>query len=294
MKRIILQLFQWKLKDIQEHLREIKENGYNYIQLSPLQPTKDGGLEWWKLYQPIAFTIGNPQIGTKKELIELCKEAHKYGIKVISDVVVNHVASKDDNPLEPHEKVDKNLLKPEFFKEKKIITNWEDRNEVIRLSNGLPCLDLSNHKLQDIIIDFLNELIDCGVDGFRVDSAKSIALPCEGSDFWQRVFTNLKSEVFVYAEVIFTTTKIIDEYNKYVNVTTACKATDTSKIISYVENHDSFLDDIIGYTRTLSDHQIVCEWRNLVTNYDNVLFYARPFNDTWKSSEMRYINKEIA
>ena len=57
---------------------------------------------------------------------------------------------------------------------------------------GLPGLDLSNYDLQGIIIDYLNELIDCGVNGFRFDAAKSIALPYEGCVFWPRVIYLLK------------------------------------------------------------------------------------------------------
>ena len=292
MKKLILQLFQWKLSDIINHLEEIKDKGYNFIQISPIQPTKDAGFEWWKLYQPLGFSIGNTQIGNKKELIVLCKKANELDIKIIVDVVVNHVASDEKNSLLPHKLVDKKLTRrKDFWKEKKFISNWENRNEVITLSNGLPCLRLDNHDLQDIIIDFLNELVDCGVGGFRIDSAKSIALPCEGSDFWERVISGIKDKtLFNYAEVIFTPTHTIDEYNKYINVTTSCHASDKSKIVGYVENHDTFLDSIIGYTRDMSNRQIANEWRILVTNFDNCLYYARPYDYGWASDDIKYAN----
>ena len=45
---------------------------FDAIQISPIQGTKDSGIEWWKLYQPINLKIGNEQIGSKKDLIN-CK-----------------------------------------------------------------------------------------------------------------------------------------------------------------------------------------------------------------------------
>ena len=48
----ILHMFQWELGSI-----------------IPIQGTKDSGMEWWKLYQPINLKIGNEQIGSKKDLI---------------------------------------------------------------------------------------------------------------------------------------------------------------------------------------------------------------------------------
>ena len=290
MKRIILQLFQWKLSDIISHLKEIEGAGYNFIQISPIQPTKDNGYEWWKLYQPLDFSIGNSQIGTREDLIELCEKAKKCGLGIICDVVVSHMATKNDNPLEPNEKVNKTLLvRNDFWKEKKLISNWENRKEVITLSNGMPCLDLKNHDLQDIIINFLNELVDCGVSGFRFDSAKSIALPSEGSDFWVRVPNSIKNkDIFMYAEVIFSNKELIDEYNKYIDVATTSPSSDNSKIVSYVENHDTFLE--FGFTKDMNIYDISNEWRKLSNIYNNLLFYARPFSDDWKNDCIKNIN----
>ena len=76
----ILSLFDCPLKDIKKLLPIIKSQGFNAVQVSPLQKTKDDeSKEWWILYQPIGFDIGN-KIGSKSELYDLCIEAKKYGI----------------------------------------------------------------------------------------------------------------------------------------------------------------------------------------------------------------------
>ena len=92
MCRNILHLFQWKLADIEKNLLTIKQQGFNSILISPVQPFKNE-LEnnWYWCYQPLSFSIGN-KYGTKEELKKLCDVSHKLGIEVYIDVVVTHVA----------------------------------------------------------------------------------------------------------------------------------------------------------------------------------------------------------
>ena len=114
MCRNILHLFQWKLADIEKNLSTIKQQGFNSILISPVQPFKNE-LEnnWYWCYQPLSFSIGN-KFGTKEELKNLCDTSHKLGIEVYIDVVVTHVASTDDNNLLPHKDVSKKLLSNQF------------------------------------------------------------------------------------------------------------------------------------------------------------------------------------
>ena len=69
----------------------IAEAGFTTSQTSPAQPGSGTGTWWW-LQQPLGFYIGTSELGTKAEWESLCKEAENYGIKVIVDVVANHLA----------------------------------------------------------------------------------------------------------------------------------------------------------------------------------------------------------
>lgn len=292
----ILHLFNWKLQDITKEVKEIHEQGFDAVQIGPVQPTKECGY-WWALYQPLGFEIGN-KLGTKEDLEELTNEAHKYKVKVIVDVVCNHTANKGGgiDSLTPSDEVAADLLENNYYwKEKRNINNWQNRWEVTNLCMGLPGLRTDNYDLQDKIIDFLNKLIDCGADGFRFDAAKNIALPSENNcNFWIRVLGELKKkDLFNYAEVIFTPKNLIDEYCKYINVLTDSIGSDKSKLVTFVESHDSYLDDTIGYTRNMTDDMLTNEYRILCKNYPNTLFYARPFNNLWKSKEIKEINKGV-
>ena len=202
----ILSLFDCPLKDVKRLLPIISRQGFNTVQVSPLQRTKtDDKNEWWLLYQPLGFDIGN-KIGTKEELYDLCQEANKYGINIVVDAVINHVANKSEEEyLEPHPDTDRELLENrDCFKEKKQITNWDDRNQVINYCLGLPGLNPNNPIVQRKIIDMLNEYVDLGVNGFRFDAAKSIALPEEGCNFFPTITYSLKRWLpIIYGEVLF-------------------------------------------------------------------------------------------
>ena len=51
-----------------------------------------GNGKWYYHYQPLDWTIGNYQMGTRDEFIAMCAEAKKYGVRVIVDVLPNHTA----------------------------------------------------------------------------------------------------------------------------------------------------------------------------------------------------------
>lgn len=281
----IIHLFNYKLEDI--NVSKVKEQGFEAIQISPIQPCKEGE-EWWKLYQPFDFAIGN-KLGNKKDLINLCSRAAKEGIKIIADVVLNHVAGVESGEIEPHEKVNKRLLKEGYLKDKHCIYNWENRWEVTHNSVGLPTLNTYNLDIQLMTIDFLNELIHCGVGGFRFDSAKNIALPEENCSFWVNVLNGLKEKnLFNYAEVINSTTQLIEAYQKHINVLTDGYSWDKEKLIVFPFSHDTDLE--FGYTKNMSDSMCIEEYKVLAGLFPHTIFYARQFNLCWENEEIKKIN----
>ena len=297
----MLHLFQWNIKDIINVLNEVKEQGFTAILITSIQPFKNENEidKWYWIYQPLALKISN-RFGTKEDLIELCSKANKIGLKVYVDIVVTHMASAN-NPMKLHEDVDKELATNEnFWKERKQIKDWEweDRWKVTNLCHGMPCTRTDNFDYQDLVISFMNELIDCGVRGFRIDSGKSISLPEEdGNMFFDRVIDNLKhrENIDVFAEVIFVNKELADLYTKHINILTNSFVSDKTKAIVYIESHDSFLDKKIGVTRHMNNESLVNEYEVLFkAGFLNTMFYARPFDNTWKSTRIREINKRCS
>ena len=276
-------MFQWRLESIIPMIPTVKEQGFDAIQISPIQGTKDSGMEWWKLYQPTNFKIGNTQIGTKEQLRELCAVASQYEIKIIVDVVLRHVAGDPQNPLAPHKDVDPELL-PYLCKEQIPCNNYEDRWQCTHRCTGMPMFDYNNPNYRVKVIDFLNELLDCGVWGFRLDQLKHYALPQEGSDF----LTCLQPYNF-YGECFFCDQWVLDAYSKYMKVLTDGRPSNISRLVAKFETHDDFLE--FKATNRMTDHMRLVEWDVLVNHcgYDS-LYYARPFEDLWMSREMKEIN----
>ena len=275
-------MFQWGLGSIIPMIPTVKEQGFDAIQISPIQGTTYG-TEWWRLYQPINLKIGNTQIGTKEQLKELCAVANQYGIKIIVDVVLRHVAGDPQSPLTPHKDVDPELL-PYLCKEQIPCNNYEDRWQCTHRCTGMPMLDYNNPNYVAKVIDFLNELLDCGVWGFRLDQLKHYALPQEGSDF----LTYLQPYNF-YGECFFCDQWVLDEYSKYMKVLTDGRPSNINRLVAKFETHDDFLE--FKATNRMTDHMRLVEWDVLVNHcgYDS-LYYARPFEDLWMSREMKEIN----
>lgn len=275
-------MFQWGLGSIIPMIPTVKEQGFDAIQISPIQGTTYG-TEWWRLYQPINLKIGNTQIGTKEQLKKLCAVANQYGIKIIVDVVLRHVAGDPQNHLAPHKDVDPELL-PYLCKEQIPCNNYEDRWQCTHRCTGMPMFDYNNPNYRVKVIDFLNELVDCGVWGFRLDQLKHYALPQEGSDF----LTYLQPYNF-YGECFFCDQWVLDEYSKYMKVLTDGRPSNISRLVAKFETHDDFLE--FKATNRMTDHMRLVEWDVLVNHcgYDS-LYYARPFEDLWMSKEMKEIN----
>lgn len=281
----ILHLFQWRINDIIPELKTIKDQGFDAIQISPIQGTKDSGMEWWKLYQPINLKIGNEQIGSKKDLINLIQEARKYNIRIIVDIVLRHVAGDETYPLKPHRNVDPELL--QYLAEPIDAVNIDnDRWQCTRRCTGMPMLNYDDPNLMKLYKRFLDELVFIGVDGFRLDQLKHYALPEEGGKALE-----LFSRYNMYGEALNCSKELLNKYSKYMKVLTEGRPSDITKLVAKFESHDDYLE--LGLTKRMTDEMRLTEWDVLVNHLSgcDCLYYTRPFETLWKSEEMRKINK---
>ena len=281
----ILHLFQWQLKDITNTLDKVKEQGFNAIQISPIQECRQGE-EWWKLYQNTSYKIGN-HLGTEDDLKELCEKANKLNIDIIADVLFHNVASLDGNDIHPD--VDKELAKY-VIKDLPSCSDYEDRYQTTHLRVGLPMVNYFDNDLQVMQFDMLENLYKIGVKAFRIDMAKHFALPNEGCSYFTKVFLPfIEKGMFVYGEVLNSDQNVIDAYANIMSVCTDRRTTDKTKQIAFFESHDTF--HTFKTTVNMTKEQMFNEWNKLI-NVEKVssIFFARPFDDTWMSEEIKHIN----
>lgn len=296
----ILHCFKWKAKDIKNNMENIREQHFDTVLTTPVQPHKEINMkyydnEWWKYYQPLSFSIGN-DLCSKQDLIDLCNEAHRCRINIIVDVVLNHVSNKSygDDELIPSDDVDSIIRDNKwFFKERRRIMNWDSEYENTHYCPNLPSLNLDNWELQDIIKQFLDELIECGVDGFRIDAGKHIGLPRDGISFYERIIKPYKdSGKIIMSEVINTNRELIDAYSEYGLVLTNTTDCDHNKMITFASSHDSELNEDLNmaYTKNLDESIIMKDYIELTKYYPNTLYFPRKFSSSWLTKEIREAN----
>ena len=284
MSERVIHMYNWETKEIINRVQRIANQGFTAIQIPTVQPFKNSYKDkWYWQYQPLSFDIGN-EFGSKEELINLCNKAHEYGLKIIVDVILTHMAGDDYGNIIPHPNVDKKLVESDIWKSFDRIYNWNDRYEVITKSHGMPTIQLAKPKAQEFALDFINRLRQCDIDGLRLDSGKSIALPEEGNDF----LTKLPKDMFIYAEVIFESKELIDKYCQYVNVLTSSYGSDRNRMVTFIDSHD--LQHEFKVTSHYTDDVIKREYDILCSNFPNTLFYVRPFDNCWESEEVKRAN----
>lgn len=243
---VILHAFNWSYKTIKENLPAIAAAGYSTIQTSPVQQPKDYSTsrdvagQWWKLYQPVSLSVAkNSWLGTKDDLKDLCAEAEKYGVKIICDIVSNHMGSEsEDTPNVVSSQV--KTYAPDiydnasaFFRNNKItVSDSSVENVVQGHLNSCPDLNTNSTVVQNKVISLLKECIDCGVDGFRFDAAKHIETPDDGdfaSDYWKNITESAGSyykaktgdNLYIYGEILNNcgSGRSYSSYTQYISVT---------------------------------------------------------------------------
>lgn len=236
----ILQCWNWSYQGIKNNMKKIAEQGFSAVQTSPIQTIKESTQgksaqgSWWVYYQPSNFNIDSSSqnaLGTKSDFKSMCDEAHKYGIKVIVDAVLNHMANKGDNTLSDTIPGDIKNDSSCWHSITQNTSNWNSRWDITHnCMGGLPDLNTGNSKIQNYEIAFMKECIDCGVDGFRFDGAKHLELPNDlenaSSNFWTRIlgettnYSKSKRGVtpYYYGEILDKTGGGQNIVNQYANL----------------------------------------------------------------------------
>lgn len=176
----IFHAFNQKYSNVETFACALADQGYSHIQISPAQRSNPGD-EWWKRYQPVDLSVIEG-LGSASDLQQLIETAHSCDLKVIADVVFNHMANLDGgNDFEDLSKYP-GLSAADFNTdsnnpgEKLCDINYSDGNRGSELDcwlGGLPDLKFTDNVIA-LQQAHLQMLLDLGADGFRFDAAKHI------------------------------------------------------------------------------------------------------------------------
>lgn len=288
---VILHCFDWTLADIQEEIPNIAKAGFTAVQTSPVHERAGKGSVWYDVYRPYDFKIGNG-LGTEADLKALCAEAHKYGVKVIVDVVANHT----DYP-----NVSERLKDLSLYHQLGHGIDWNKREDVTQGEIGMKDLNTNNPTVQAIIKQYIQDLKACGVDGVRWDAIKHIGLPSEGDSFMQNV---VDQEMYNYGEILDNTggndNVLFPEYQTYMSITDNGygngfansfaggsinesvgnfnqRNAKTEKLVYWGESHDTYANDG-GESKNKSQNVIDRAYAVVAGNNGaTALYFSRPF-----------------
>lgn len=289
---VILHCFDWTLKDIQAEIPAIAQAGFTAVQTSPIHQKEGYGSAWYMAYQPYDYVIGNG-LGSADDLKALCTEAHKYGVKVIVDVVANHTNGNLTYVADFWKNTD-------LYHNYGSVSNWNDRNQVTHGEIGMKDLKTEDSRVQEKIHAYVESLKGCGVDGIRWDAAKHIGLPTEGDSFWQNV---PDQSMYNYGEILDGTggddSKLLPEYQKYISITDNGygngfassfssgsvnssignfnqKGAATAKLVYWGESHDTYANDG-GSSKNMNQNVIDRAYAVVAGNNGaTALYFSRP------------------
>lgn len=163
-----------------DKLDYINDLGFTAIWISPVVKNQVRGYHG---YWATDFYQTNENFGSLAKLKELVEKAHARGIKVIVDLVVNHVSGMHPWLADPKYE--------NWFHHNGSITNWNDDREVEEKSlQNLPDLDQSNPEVKKYLIDMAKWWInETGIDGYRLDTVRHVS-----KDFWREFTSEIKKE----------------------------------------------------------------------------------------------------
>ena len=314
----ILHCFDWPLATILANLDEIAAQGFNAIQTSPLQPVKDydwsyddTNATWWRFYQPVGLCIGNSTTNIlfstdngAEELKVLTEEAAKRGIRIVVDVIVNHLADGSGNGGLHYQVAQ---FAPDIYNNyqytlhnpySKVGVDYSTVGGIVLSDAFGKDLNTSNSTVQTYVYNFLKDLVDCGVTGFRFDAAKHIETKYDsgcGSNFWENTLGAVMTYAGqTYGRSIWTYGEILNgadggrSFQQYINDAWFYAVTalpgwyglSGSNCVYWGESHDDYMGEAHATTYTGQDVINSTYTSRGSDNHDlNMLYFVRPVMD---------------
>ena len=199
-------------RGLTEKLDYVEWLGIDCLWLLPFfqSPLKDGGYDISDFYSIL------PEYGNLNDFSEFLDEAHRRGIRVVSDMVVNHTSDQHPWFQEARkpgsDKRDWYVWSddPEKYSEARIIfidsehSNWTWDEEAgayywHRFFSHQPDLNYDNEEVQEQMLAALRFWLDLGLDGFRLDAVPYLiereGTNCENLPETHEFLKRIRSEI---------------------------------------------------------------------------------------------------
>jgi maltose alpha-D-glucosyltransferase/alpha-amylase len=166
-------------------LAYIRDLGVNTIWLMPFYPSplKDDG------YDIADYTNIHPQYGTLEDFVAMLQQAHRLGLKVVTELIINHTsdqhpwfqAARRAPPGSPDREfyvwsdTDQKYLGTRiiFLDTESSNWTWDPVAKAYfwhRFFSHQPDLNFDNPRVMEAVLQIMRFWLDLGVDGFRLDA----------------------------------------------------------------------------------------------------------------------------
>ena len=170
----------WGLVDKLEYLHSL---GVGAIYMTPIHPSPSN-----HKYDVLDYFDVDPNLGGKEALMHVTTKAHELGMKVIMDLVFNHMSSSHPFFLDVKEKGRASAYHDWFFIDGDKPTTSPLNYRCFSFVKAMPKLDTNNPAVRDYLISVGKYWIEeFGVDGYRLDVSDAVS-----HDFWIRFKIALK------------------------------------------------------------------------------------------------------
>lgn len=252
--------------DVELYACELSNQGYSHVQIAPAQKSNPSD-QWWARYQPIDYTVIKGK-GSEGDLKKLIKKAHSCGMKVIADVVFNHMANMD----EYRDLNFPGLSRKNFHSRCDI--DYSNRDSVVNCWLGdLPDLNQNRTTVQTKQKKHLKKLLKLGIDGFRFDAAKHMP-PDIVKKYIHYIDKESKGTTWNYLEVIedygtnpedytwiaavtdfllYNSMKDVFSFGGDLRSLKAPKAVDDPRSVTFGRNHDNIRELNVNAINPYSD-----------------------------------------
>ncbi len=173
-------------RGLMQRLDHIEELGATAIWLLPFYPSplRDDG------YDIAEYKAINPSYGTMEDFERLVEEAHRRGLKVITELVINHTSDQHEW-FQRARSAPKGSPERDFYVWSDDPQKWMDKTRVIfndthnsnwtwdpvaeqffwhRFFDHQPDLNFDNPAVLEAVLDVMHFWLDKGVDGLRLDA----------------------------------------------------------------------------------------------------------------------------
>jgi alpha-amylase len=182
-RTVFVHLFEWKWEDVAQECESfLGPKGFSAVQISP--PNEHAviakqGYPWWQRYQPVSYQLKS-RSGDRAQLSNMIERCRAAGVDVYADAVINHMSgelSGKGSAGSTFTKYDYPGLyeSRDFHACRQNIQDYRNHEQVTNCElSGLPDLKTGSSYVRSRIAEYLVDLTNLGVAGFRIDAAKHI------------------------------------------------------------------------------------------------------------------------